>query len=164
MGEANLPRARGFLDALPYARALAMRFDLLGAGVAVISMPWDARLVGDPDTGVIHGGAVSALLDTCSGAAVMSHPARPLTTATLDLRIDYMRPARPGRRIVARAECHHVTRTVAFVRATATEEDGEDGTIGVPVATATGAFTIEWPAAGPPGAGQAAPPRGEIPS
>ena len=130
--------AQQFMEALPHSKALGMRLVEMSDGSATIEMPYDQKLVGDPETGVIHGGAVSALMDTCCGAAAMSHPDNLAGTATIDLRIDYMRAATPGQRIVARAECYHVTRTVAFVRATASDEDDTK-----PVAAATGAFTVE---------------------
>ncbi|MDZ4136052.1 MAG: PaaI family thioesterase [Paracoccaceae bacterium] len=130
--------ARQFMEAIPHSRALGMVLETLQDGVAVVSMPYDLRFVGDPATGVVHGGAVSALMDTASGAAVMCHTSAPGATATLDLRIDYMRSATPGQRITARAECYHVTRSVAFVRVTASDDDTSR-----PVATATGAFTVE---------------------
>lgn len=130
--------ARAFIENIPFSKALGMTVEEIGEGIAAISMPYDAALVGDPTSGVIHGGAVSALMDTCGGAAVMSHPESPAGTATIDLRIDYMRAATPGQRIRARAVCHHITRSVAFVRATAHDEDDTR-----PVATATGAFTVE---------------------
>ncbi|MCV3270530.1 PaaI family thioesterase [Roseobacter sinensis] len=130
--------ARQFIEAIPHSKALGMRLTEMGEGEAVIEMPYDEKLVGDPETGVLHGGAVSALMDTCCGAAVMSHPAAPGGTATIDLRIDYMRAATPGQAITARATCYHVTRTVAFVRATATDDDADN-----PVAAAAGAFTVE---------------------
>ena len=133
-----LRTARSFLSALPHSRALGMQIEDLGDGRATISMPWDARFVGDPVSGVIHGGAVSALMDTASGASVMCHPSGPMATATLGLRIDYMRPATTGQTITARAECYHVTRSVAFVRVAATDEDASR-----PVAMATGTFTLE---------------------
>jgi uncharacterized protein (TIGR00369 family) len=130
--------ARQFIEAIPHSQALGMHLTELQDGTAVITMPYAPHLVGDPETGVLHGGAVSALMDTCCGAAVMSHPAAPAGTATIDLRIDYMRAATPGQAITTRATCYHVTRSVAFVRATACDDDTEN-----PVATASGAFTIE---------------------
>ncbi|MFO7856977.1 MAG: PaaI family thioesterase [Paracoccaceae bacterium] len=129
---------RRFVGAIPWSKALGMELLALHRGVAEMRTPYDARFVGDAATGVLHGGVLTALLDSCSGAAVMSHPSGPLGTATIDLRIDYMRAARPGKAVTARAECHRATRSVAFVRAVAYEDDPED-----PVATSTGAFTIE---------------------
>ncbi|MDV7271776.1 PaaI family thioesterase [Thioclava sp. A2] len=140
---AKLKMARQFIEAIPHAHTLGMTLADIGEGSATLTMPYDLRLVGDPRTGVIHGGAVSALLDTCCGAAVMSHPGAPAGTATIDLRVEYMRAAKPGQMITARAECYHITRNVAFVRASAHDEEE-----GLPVAAATGTFTVERPKKG----------------
>ena len=128
--------ARIFMTVIPHARALGMELVEATPGVVEIAMPWSEEFVGDPRTGVLHGGVISALMDTCCGAAVMTHPTRPAMTATIDLRIDYLRSATPGQRVRTRAECFHMTRSVAFVRAVARDEGD------TLVATATGSFTV----------------------
>ncbi|MGR3323678.1 MAG: PaaI family thioesterase [Pseudooceanicola sp.] len=136
--ETKIQIAQQFMEALPHARALGMKLKEIGNGSAEMSLPYDPRLIGDPETGVLHGGVVSTLMDTCCGAAVMSHPDAPGVTATIDLRIEYMRPAVRGTEITTRATCHHMTRSVAFVRAVATDGDPDR-----PVATATGSFVAD---------------------
>jgi uncharacterized protein (TIGR00369 family) len=130
--------ASKFIKALPHVQALGIELLAMGEGSAEMSLPYNKQLIGDPETGVIHGGAVSTLMDTCCGTAVMSHPTGALSTATLVLRIDYMRAAKPNRPIFARAECYKVTRSVAFVRALAYDETPDD-----PVAAASAAFMLD---------------------
>lgn len=126
------------MTGVPFGRELDMRLHEAGNGVAVVSVPYAPRLVGDSETGVLHGGVITALLDTACGWAVMAAPAPIRSTATLDLRIDYMRPASAGREVFARAECYRLTRSIAFARAVAYHADPAD-----PVATAQGAFILD---------------------
>ena len=48
-----------FIDAIPHNRALGMRVSKMEKAVAVFVLPYDAKLVGNPDTGVLHGGAIT---------------------------------------------------------------------------------------------------------
>ena len=131
----------------PQARALGFQSVSLDKATAVLKVPYDKKLVGDPDTGVIAGGVVTTLLDHCCGQAAHAALDEFKFIATLDLRIDYMRAAEPGKDIFARAHCFKVTRNVAFVRAVAYETDPDD-----PVAAATAAFMLDSSAGRKPGA------------
>ena len=122
----------------PQSAALGFRFVSVAPARGSLEVPWREDLVGDPDTGVIAGGVVTSLLDhTCGMAISAAAGAEPFSTATLDLRIDYMRPAAPRAGVTAEAHCYKVTRTIAFVRAQAWDADPAD-----PIATVQAAFVI----------------------
>jgi len=118
--------ARAFSRGVPHNLALGIRSLGVAATEVTFELPYDTKLVGNPDTGTIHGGAITALLDGCSGAAVFAALTELVPIATLDLRIDYLKPAEPGKSVIARATCYKMTRNVAFTRAVAYQDDPED--------------------------------------
>jgi uncharacterized protein (TIGR00369 family) len=123
---------------VPHNRALGIRFVSVAPDSLTLALPYDEKLVGNPLTGVIHGGAITTLLDAACGAAVFVKVGRPMPVATLDLRIDYLRPATPTQEVLARAEGFRATQNVAFVRCQAFHADREDDL----VAVANGTFTL----------------------
>ena len=125
------------MQGVPHARALGLEITDIEVARAYGRAPYREDLIGDPDTGVIAGGVILALLDNLGGVAVVAALEAPTSVATLDLRIDYMRPATPGADVLAMAHCYHVARSAAFVRAVAYETDPVD-----PVAHASGVFML----------------------
>lgn len=127
----------------PHGIAIGMTLVDRGNHRCTVRVPYAEHLIGDPDTGVIHGGVITAVLDNASGMAVRmtdDGPTEGVTMATLDLRIDYMRSAQPGKDLFATAECYKTTAQVAFVRGVAYDESPDD-----PVATSVATFMIGTP-------------------
>ncbi len=148
-----VPSVAERLSLSPQSRALALEV-VATAPQVVLKIPYRAELVGEPDTGVIAGGVVTTLLDLACGWATALALKEPTSFATLDLRIDYMRPSEPGRDLLATAHCYKLTRSVAFLRAVAYETDPAD-----PVAAAQAAFILDSNAGRGPGANLAPPQR-----
>src|SRR3954454_2376897 len=120
-----------------YGYISGLRLDRAAPGEAWSSLPYRPVFVGDTETGVLHGGVVTAMLDESCGMAVQLALDGTRAIATLDLRIDYLKPATPGLDIRAHAVCYRVPRSIAFVRATAYQDSEDD-----PVATATACFMV----------------------
>jgi uncharacterized protein (TIGR00369 family) len=102
---------------------------------AELALPWREELVGMPDDGILASGPIVSLMDMATSLAVWTKLGGFRPQATLDLRVDYLRPAVPGRTIVGRGICYRTTRSVAFVRGLAHDGDPDD-----PVANVTGTF------------------------
>ncbi|WP_421859856.1 PaaI family thioesterase [Oceanicaulis sp.] len=125
------------VDGSPHAMALGLKLVSVSPGEAVIRAPYEEASIGDPDTGVMHGGVVTALLDHACGTAAFAGLGGDQAVATLDLRLDYMRPAKPGHDVIAVAKTIKVSGLIAFVSAFAHDGDTDD-----PVATAHAAFMV----------------------
>jgi uncharacterized protein (TIGR00369 family) len=120
-----------------YGYISGLRLDRAAPGESWSSLPYRPVFVGDTETGVLHGGVVTAMLDESCGMAVQLALDGTRSIATLDLRIDYQKPATPGLDIKAHSLCYRVTRSIAFVRSSAYQESEDD-----PVATATACFMV----------------------
>lgn len=131
---------RYFVDGVPHNVALGLRIADYEPGRVVMELPYQEKLVGNPSTGVIHGGVITTLIDSTCGGAVLTKLHEVRRVATLDLRIDYLRPAKPGQTVTCEAVCYRVTHHVAFVRASAHDGDPSD-----PVAAAAGSFVVFEP-------------------
>jgi uncharacterized protein (TIGR00369 family) len=117
---------RVFAQHIALNKAVGLEFVELGDRWALMWLPWEDRFVGDPSTGALHGGVITILMDSACGAAAFMGLPKVDAIATLDLRIDYMKPSTRGEGVHCRAECYKLTRSVAFVRAFAYHADPDD--------------------------------------
>lgn len=125
----------------PYMQAIGADYVGRDEHGLTMKLPYRTDLIGDPETRVIASGVVTALLDNSCGMAVWDRIGEFKPIVTLDLRIDYMRPALPDNALLATAKCYKLTRSIGFVRAFAYEVSADD-----PVAAAQAAFIISSPA------------------
>ena len=121
----GMDRVRRFIDTLNQGRELGLTVTAVKNGQLTLCLPYSDRIIGNPDTGVIHGGAITTLMDTASGSATLCALDEFELCPTLDLRVDYMRPAEPRKPVYARAEAYKVTRNIIFTRCEAFLDPGE---------------------------------------
>lgn len=81
---------------------------------------------GFPTSGgtIVHGGAIATLADEALASVAFTAAEEGETTVTADLKVDFLRPAVPGR-LIARATVRHRTRRLAFCEATVEQDGGQ---------------------------------------
>ena len=121
-----------------HGRALGLEFRAVGDDWVELALPWREQLVGVAETGVLASGAIVSLVDTCGGASVWQALGQFQPLVTIDLRLDYLRPALKGETVIARCRCDKLTRLIAFVSGIA--HTGDDTR---PVARAVGTFMLK---------------------
>jgi uncharacterized protein (TIGR00369 family) len=129
--------ARGskFMSRHGHGGWLGINYHAHGPDWVELALPWREELVGLAETGVLASGPIISLMDNATSMAVWTLAKRVTAHATLDLRVDYMRAAVPGRTVIGHGECYKLTRTISFIRGIAHDGDPED-----PVAHVIGTF------------------------
>ena len=128
-------RAERFLSALRHCQVLGIQVEAADKKGLTLRLPYSEKIVGNPETGGIHGGAITTLMDTTCGISTVCFLPDFEVCPTLDLRIDYMHPADPHKDVYGFAECYRVTPTVIFTRGVAYQDDPAQ-----PIAHAVGTF------------------------
>lgn len=118
-----------------HGRQLNLAYHSHGPDWVEMELPYDPRLIGDPDSKVIASGPILSMMDMATSMSVWLKMGGFRAHATLDLRVDYLRPATPGKSVIGRGECYRVTRSIAFVRGQAHDGDPAD-----PLAHVAGTF------------------------
>jgi uncharacterized protein (TIGR00369 family) len=104
-----------FARAIPHNQALGAEIVDLGEGWAEARLPFREDFLGDPEAGLWQTSVGISLIDATCGLSVFLHLPEYTSIATLDLRMEYLRPAVADEPLFAYANCHHLTRSVAFV-------------------------------------------------
>jgi len=134
---------RKFIRGTPQMKDIGLEATHLEKNRASMSMPPRPDWMGDPARDLMHPGAITVLADSCCGLAVGAALETDDTFATLDLRMDYLRPATPSRTTCCDAQCYRISRSIAFVRAEVHQGDPNE-----PVAAAQAAFMLSTPSGG----------------
>lgn len=124
-----------YATAVPHVGAMGIEILAADAGGVLARLPLQPEFLGDPERGIVHTGVVTTLIDSIAGLAVLVANGAPEAVATLDLRVDYLRPTVLGAPLHCRAECYRRTASIAFLRISVWQHDEAE-----PVATSLATF------------------------
>jgi uncharacterized protein (TIGR00369 family) len=126
-----------YVGQMGHSALLGISFHASGDDWCELKLPYSLDLISSETTGIMASGPIFAMMDMAASMAIWLKIGKWQPQATLDMRVDYLRPAKPGRTIYGRGECYSLTRTFGFVRGTA-----HDGDADRPVAHVAGTFMV----------------------
>ena len=126
----------GFFNRIPYNQLLGIEIDEIRPDCVAMSIRMRPDLIGNYTQGILHGGAISSLIDVCGGAmaligafekhahlSLQERMTRLSKLGTIDLRVDYLRPGR-GEQFVCTSVPLRSGNKVGVVRSELHADDG----------------------------------------
>lgn len=128
-----------FLAQLKHASHLSISLVEADEQQVLLELPYQKHVIGNPTSGVLHSGVITTLMDTASAISVMTHiffhEHQLELCPTLDLRVDYMKPAKPNQTVFGLTHCYKLSKDVAFTRGVAYQNSPDE-----PIAHVVGSF------------------------
>jgi uncharacterized protein (TIGR00369 family) len=124
-GEFDPVQLIGMMSGNGHNRLIGVKYHAHGPGWAELRLPYNEALIGDAATGILASGPIFTMMDMATSMSIWLKRGSFQPQATLDLRVDYLRPAEPGKEVFGRGECYHLSRSIAFVRGQAHDGDPE---------------------------------------
>jgi uncharacterized protein (TIGR00369 family) len=125
-GVRALPKLYKEWSATGMVANIGTRIVEVGVGSLVLSGTMTVEAHGFPTSRgpIVHGGAIATLADVALASVAFTQAEEGQTTVTADLKVDFLRTARPGL-LIARAAVRHRTRRLAFCEVSVEQEGGE---------------------------------------
>lgn len=137
-----------FSQYMPFNKLLGLQIQQLSKDKAVIRLPWDDKLMGNPIHKILHGGVTATILDTVGGLMAVLYAVKDIedlsiedfqqklpNVSTIDMRVDYLRPGK-GKEFIATAEVIRKGKKVAVCRMELHNEEG------IHIAFGTGTYMV----------------------
>lgn len=112
-----------FLSILPHCAATKMQVECVKDNEVCIFLPAQAEIIGNKDENLVHGGAITMLIDTSCGAMAMFANDTPESCPTLDLRVDHFKAASGDSPVFCKARLVKSTKRIVFVEALVFQSD-----------------------------------------
>ena len=119
-------QATSFFTGRGHSGWLGLKYSDHGDDWVELELPWREDLLGEDGQRVLASGPILSLMDMASGMAIWRAMDEFMAIATLDLRVDYVRPAHEGASVFGRSQCYRITRSAAFVRGVAHDGNSDD--------------------------------------
>ncbi|ASP39491.1 thioesterase [Bacterioplanes sanyensis] len=119
-------RAERFVATLRHCQVLGLTVESANDELLTMRLPYSQQIVGNPATGVVHGGSLTTLMDTACGTAVFAMLPGFELCPTLDLRMDYMQAATPDIDLWAEARVTRIASSVVFTQCEVIQRRAEE--------------------------------------
>jgi acyl-CoA thioesterase len=118
LSDTERARVREFFERVPFAQLLGLKLGHVERGAATLRLEMREELM--QNAGLLHGGVIASLIDTAAAFATLTLLSTEERATTVNLTVQYLRPATNGH-LSATATVSHAGRRLIALSATVSD-------------------------------------------